>query len=295
MTAPAGGPSECPLYPLERPMRGHTLLLAVVLAYLPTTVATAAGSSHLKELHVAPAPCQAPCIGYTTSNELQNDWTFAASPSRLASNNLYPTLESDLVLAPLDRLQVLGDFIFEPVKDATPGHDHAFNDLGAFVDQLFLQAQTHGLNLQAGKIHPAFGRAWDVTPGLHSTDIPGEYELEERIGAGAAYGFKSFGLETLVQASAFTVDRTVLSESAFTNRHRTHLSDGGAGNTSGVSSLAIQLDGCLGAPAIDCYGDGDFGYELGARYQQAGRGGAGEVLGPDASSNKSHGFDGRNM
>ena len=37
-------------------------------------------------------------------------------------------------------------------------------------------------------------------------------------------------------ASLFTTDRTVLSDSAFTHRGRTALSDGGAGNAEGLAS-----------------------------------------------------------
>jgi hypothetical protein len=99
-----------------------------------------------------------------------------------------------------------------------------------------------------------------VTPGLHGDDISGNYELEERIGAEAAYAFDAFGMEHILQASAFTTDRTALSGSVFTHRPQTHLSDGGAGNTDGVSSFSVTLDGCLGASGLDCYSNGDFGY-----------------------------------
>jgi hypothetical protein len=273
-------------------MRNRVLLLSAMLIHLSYRYAAAADASqHLKELHLIPSICQAPCIEYRNSTELQNDWTFAASPSSLTSNNLYPTIETDVVIAPVDRLELVGDIIFEPVEDVAPGRNQAFNNLGAYADQLFVGFATGPVNLQAGKIHPAFGRAWDVTPGLHSTDIPGNYELEERIGAGAAYGFDAYGFQSIFQTSAFTVDRTVLSESVFTDRHRARLSDGGAGNTSGLSSLAVQLDSCLGAAAVDCYADGDFGYQLAGRYQQAGRGDAGDELGFVASANKSIAFD----
>ena len=46
--------------------------------------------------------------------------------------------------------------------------------------------------------------------------------------------------------SLYTVDTTVLSESAFTNRGRTSLDDGGAGNTESLDSFAIALDDIQG-------------------------------------------------
>ena len=146
----------------------------------------------------------APCIDYALSAELENDWVFAATPPSLRSNDLYPTLESAIILAPLSHVRLIGDFIFEPVKDPPPGRSTAFADLGAYVDQLYLEVEYGAFNLQAGKIHPSFGQAWDVAPGLHATDIPGNYELEERIGIGAAYEFDALGFDNVLQASLFT-------------------------------------------------------------------------------------------
>ena len=78
-----------------------------------------------------------------------------------------------------------------------------------------------------------------------------------------------------------------MSESLFNNRGRTSLADGGAGNTSGVSSFAISLDGCIGADADSCYDEGDVGYQLAARYQKGGVGSDGNELGFLGSLNKS--------
>jgi hypothetical protein len=71
-------------------------------------------------------------------------------------------------------------------------------------------------------------------------------------------------------ATAFTIDRTFLAGSLFTERPIPELADGGVGNTSGLSSFSLVLDGCTGAAPEDCYEDGRFGYRLGARYQRAG-------------------------
>ena len=43
-----------------------------------------------------------------------------------------------------------------------------------------------------------------------------------------------------------------------------------AGNTEGVSSFSITLDGCGGAETVDCYFDGEFGSRFGFRFQRAG-------------------------
>ncbi|MGH6937712.1 hypothetical protein [Hypericibacter sp.] len=252
-------------------MHRFVLLLGLLLMQLSIGQAVAQEAAHYKELHLTPSYCSAPCVDYELSNELENDWTFAADPSSLTSNSLYPTLEALLAVSPVDQVRFIGGFIYEPVSDATPGRNQAFTDLGLYADLLYTQFEARPFDLRAGKVHPSFGRAWDVTPGLHAQDIPGNYELEERIGVAAAYAVDAWGLEHVLQASAFTTDRTVLSESAFTHRPRTRLSDGGAGNTNGVSSFSVTLDGCMDASALNCYSEGGFGYQLAARYQRKGR------------------------
>jgi hypothetical protein len=281
-------------------IRKSALLLGAVLTQLPVATAAAQEPPHFKELHLIPSYCLAPCIDYQLSAELENDWIFAADPSSLTSNNLYPTLETVVSVAPVNHLRLVGDFIYEPVLDVSPGQSEAFNDLGLYADQLYAQLEAGPFNLQVGKIHPPFGRAWDVTPGLHGTDIADNYEVEERIGVDAAYAFDGFGIEHVLQVSAFTTDRTALSGSAFTHRPQTHLSDGGAGNTDGVSSFSVTLDGCRGASGMNCYSDGDFGYQLAGIYQKKGRDGLDEEgdsiqafdeRGLAASVNKSIAFD----
>lgn len=126
-----------------------------------------------------------------------------------------------------------------------------------------------------------------MTPGLHGTDLAENYELTERLGGGASYSFEAAGLSNRMQASAFTVDRTILSESLFSNRGRVSLDDGGAGNTKGVSSVAVALDGCLGAEVDSCYDEGSFGYQLAARYQKGGADSDGDEIGILGSLNKS--------
>jgi hypothetical protein len=159
--------------PLAILVNKSILILGALLTHLSVSHASAQEQQHLKELHLIPSYCTAPCVDYEVSNELQNDWVFSADPSSFTSNNLYPTLETVLAVAPVDHLRLVGNVIYEPVLDVTPGQSNAFNNLGLYVDQLYAQFEAGRFNLQAGKIHPPFGRAWDVTPGLHGTDIPG--------------------------------------------------------------------------------------------------------------------------
>jgi hypothetical protein len=134
--------------------------------------------------------------------------------------------------------------VIEPVRDPEPGKDRYFGDEGLYVEDLFGQYETGGFSVKGGKFTADFGRAWDIAPGIYGTDFAENYELSERIGIGAAYTFETanFGKHTL-SASTFFRDTSVLSESAFTNRGRTRLEDGGPSNTEALESFAIALNG----------------------------------------------------
>ncbi len=110
----------------------------------------------------------------------------------------------------------------------------------------------------------------EIANGVNEDSLSSDIDVDERWGIEAALAYELFGLQNSVVATAFTTDRTVLSESLFTNRGRVRLSDGGAGNTSGISSYALVFNGCSGAAAADCGDDGDFGYRLAFRHQRAG-------------------------
>lgn len=252
----------------------YALLASILCAALPATAQEI--EPKLRDLHLSPSYCMAPCLDYDLGVELEYDHLSTTGPTSPSSYSLYPTIEPIITIAPVDHLRFVGDFVYEPVLDETVGQNYIFDNLGAYVYALYAEFEFGPLNLQAGKIHPPFGEAFNYLPGLFASDIPGSYELEERIGVNAAYAFDAFGMDTVVQASAFTTDRSILSSSIFTRRPRTRLGDGGAGNTPGISSFAFTLDGCSGASALECYGNGDWGYQIAGLYQRAGRGGVDE-------------------
>lgn len=214
--------------------------------------------------------CAAPCAGYEATVELQNDWIFGADPSFLRSDVLQPTVEIDLFYAPTDYLRFVSAIITEPVVDPEPGENAVFQGIGTYVGELYAVAKADPFTARIGKFDTVFSLASEVLPGVSSTDLASAFDADERLGGEAVVGFDGFGLNHALAATAFTTDRTILSESLFTNRGRATLADGGAGNTTGLSSFAVTLDGCKGAEKPDCYQDGEFGYRLGIRYQKAG-------------------------
>src|SRR5690606_23231499 len=107
----------------------------------------------------------------------------------------------------------------ESVRDLEAGQDRWFDDLGLYVDTLHARVEHAGFSALAGKFTPGFGTAWDVTPGIYSTEFVEDYELSEMIGAGLGYEFDTGATGTVrASGSLFFADTTVLSDSLFTRR-----------------------------------------------------------------------------
>ena len=257
-------------------------------AFFAFLATTALPMAHALAADIAPSnECIGPCLEYSGTFDLKAAWVRPSDGAIGDSYLIGPSTENSFRFKATEGLSFIANIVTEPVIDAEPSENQIFSGIGSYVDVLQAQYDFGNFSIWGGKIHPAFGRAWDVTPGLHGTDIAENYELTERLGGGAAYNFEFGGLNNRLQASAFTVDRTILSESLFNNRGRTNLDDDGAGNTKGVSSVAVALDGCLGAEVDSCYDEGNFGYQLAARYQKGGVGSDGDELGFLGSLNKS--------
>lgn len=215
--------------------------------------------------------CEAPCAGYEISADLQNDWIFSGNPSSLTSNNLYPSISTDLFLAPTDAFNFVASITTEQVIDPDPGSNAIFYGTGTYVEELYAVLDADPVVFRAGKINTIFSLASEADPGINAMDIATNIDADERWGVEAVLGFEALDLRQSLAATVFTVDRTFLSNSLFNHRGTTSLTDGGAGNTSGAGSAALTLSGCKGAEPADCYDEGDFGYRLGFRYQRAGR------------------------
>ena len=214
--------------------------------------------------------CEAPCAGYEISADLQNDWIVSGNPSSLTSNNLYPSISTDLFLAPTDAFKFVASITTEQVIDPAPGSSTAFYGTGLYAEELYAVLAAGPVQLRAGKIDTIFSLMSEIDPGINAIDIATNIDADERWGVEAALGFEALDFKHSIAATAFTVDRTFLSNSLLNSRGATSLSDGGAGNVAGVGSAAITLSGCKGAEPADCYDEGDFGYRVGFRFQRAG-------------------------
>lgn len=214
--------------------------------------------------------CTAPCLAYSVIGELQDERLFLARPAENQASYLSPILGATLDFRPVDNFSMIGTVTTEAVRDPEPGNDRAFQDIGAYLEELYFEARFDPITFRIGKFSPIFGLATNEAPGFNRAEFSGDYDNEERWAAEAVMSFEASDMQHQLGASIFTVDRTALSESLFTNRGRLRLSDGGVGNTSGLSSAALTLSGCRGAETDECYADGTYGYWMGLRYQKAG-------------------------
>lgn len=211
------------------------------------------------------APANYPYIEGTLDLELGDDFVVDADDPASEINDLYFTgnLAARMHFTPILSLNV--GLTLESVQDPLPFEDRFFGDHGLYMDTLNLQAEYNGFSLVAGKFGPGFGTAWDNTPGVFGTVFAEDYELAEQIGFGLAYTFDGgdAGQHT-IGANIFYADNTFLSDSIFTRRGRTYVSDGGAGNTGALDNFSATLDGSEMAALSG------FSYHLGYRHLSAG-------------------------
>lgn len=242
-----------------------TSMLPVAVASLAIFAATAV---HAADAVVPVTPSEGskgfvPFISGELLVELENDNVFSSNDPANEFNSLYPTVELAVIFGMTEWLSANLGVTLEQVLEQDS--DNYFRDVGVFVDTLNLEFSFMDATVVAGKFAPTFGRAWDETPGLFSTELNEDYEITEMIGFGFAYPINAgnAGTHTLA-ANVFFVDTTVLSESAFTNRGRVRLADGGPANTEQLDNFSVTLDGAdiAALPGLT--------YNLGFTYLSAG-------------------------
>lgn len=207
-----------------------------------------------------------PGISGEISFEVQNDWAYHSDDKDTDVNTLTTTIEPYIVLSVTEHLAFETGLVLEQVQDPDPNDDTAFDNHGAYVEQLKVTYNRDNFGVEAGKFNPSFGVAWDLAPGVYGTDFAEDgYETAEKIGGGAHYTFEGekTGAHTLTGNTYFS-DTTFLSDSTITKRGELRESDGGVGNTEDFSSYSVTLDG------ENVAGVEGFGYHLGYRHQGAG-------------------------
>lgn len=199
--------------------------------------------------------------------ELQDDWNYRSDDRGNLNNHLYPTIEPSVTFQIAPGWSISTVAVMEPVGDPAQFENRVFEDIGLYIEDLYVEYAGERLGGQAGKLNPGFGVAWDMTPGLYGTDLAEDYETSERIGivGSWAVGQGRYGNHT-VSASTFFADTTILSESALRGRGDNREEDGGVSNTETFESFMVALNG------EDLPLPGKPGYHLSYMKQAAGRG-----------------------
>lgn len=214
-------------------------------------------------------------FSWEASIEIGADSTVKSDIPADELTDVYLTVEGAFDAAIGGGLSAFGAFTLESVTG--PTDDRAFEDLGLYVNELGLRYSFGDATVSAGKLSPAFARAWDDAPGYYGTALAEDYELAEMIGVavetplGTAAGTLSF--------AAFHADTTALSDSIFTERGQNSTAFGGAGNTGELDNFAIQWDQQLGDTAV----------WIGARHLSKGTGDLSDETGVVIGAR--HGFD----
>lgn len=200
------------------------------------------------------------------SVELEMDSTYKSDDPDAELTDTYTTTELGVDVTINRFLSAHGGFTFEPVLDPGPGKDRFFGDHGLYAEELFaILALGPSVTVFGGKFDAAFGKAWDLAPGVYGTGFAEDYELTERLGFGGSIVRENTGLGTLtLTGSLYHVDTSELSHSVFTDRGRTTLASGGVSNTEDLDSFALVLD-AEGVPAL-----GGANLHLGYRFQHQG-------------------------
>ena len=217
--------------------------------------------------HAATAADGAPSVSGEISFELQNDWNYASDSRANLNNNLSPTVEPSVTFTFSPRWSVFAHAVMEPVGSAAKFENRAFEDIGLYMADLYVEFSDERFGARAGKLNPGFGVAWDKAPGVYGTDLAEDYETSERIGIVGDWHIASGanGSHT-VSAATFFADTTFLSESAFRGRGDTRRNDGGVSNTESFKSFLIALNGEK-MPSL-----GNLGYHLSFMHQAKGAG-----------------------
>ncbi|WP_456388941.1 hypothetical protein [Profundibacter sp.] len=195
-------------------------------------------------------------VNFESDIEIGFDSTFKSDVAANELTDNYAAVNASIDFELTENLTFFTALTLESVLD--PVGNRTLGDMGFYIGELGLAFTLGGADISVGKISPAFGIAWDVTPGFYATGIAEDYELAEMIGATVdtqvGGGDLSFAL--------FYADDTVLSASMGTNRGRNTTAAGGAGNTGSLNNIALQWSKERGKTT----------YILGARYLTAGTG-----------------------
>ena len=189
--------------------------------------------------------------------ELGYDSVYDSDVAGAEVSDTYATIDFSAEYRFSDRISAFAAITAESVRPLV--QDRTFDDMGAYFSELGLRFHFDPVVISLGKISPAFGTAWDATPGFYGTSVAEDYEMFEAIGTTVDVDLAEAGTLSL---AVFYADDTRLSDSFGTRRGRTNVTAGGAGNTGKLNNVALQWSKSFDATTVT----------LGARHLKAGQG-----------------------
>jgi hypothetical protein len=181
-----------------------------------------------------------PFISIEGTAEMQFDAAFS-KPSRTTA--LFSTIEPEVTVNLSPNFHLFTHLVFEPVNDPIEGKNNVFHAQGLYAEEAYANLIFEDYGLKLGKIDPVFGYASDAAPGIYGQDFPSGYDVKGALGVIGSWandaGDGDQAVRQSVDASIFTADPSVLSESLFTNRGLFDWQDDRVGNTAGPESLAL--------------------------------------------------------
>jgi len=177
--------------------------------------------------------------------EIKNIYTYDSDDSLERVDDFEPAidLETDTRFHRLLRSHI--KLVMETTVEPAPGQGARPEQIGAYLEELWITLGSDKRYVFAGKFTPAFGTAWDELDDLRGAAFAEEdYEFTEQLGIGGHYQWDSdsFGSHTL-RVSTFFRDITALADSFPNGRARPTLDSGGPGNTGAPKSVAVALQG----------------------------------------------------
>lgn len=164
--------------------------------------------------------------------EIGYESTFDSDLPANEGDSAYASAEFNGAFALTDSLSIFGGLTFEELEDAASNTGYGF-----YFHELGLQFETGAATFRIGKLHPAFGTAWESAAGFYGAALAEDYELSEQIGALAEVDLGAAGTLSI---GVFYADDTGLSESIGFNRGRNSTAAGGPGNTGELNNAALQ-------------------------------------------------------
>ncbi|MBT5458532.1 MAG: hypothetical protein HOK82_18160 [Rhodospirillaceae bacterium] len=210
----------------------RAFVIVCTMSFLPTNVVAAQQKTF-------------PSISGSLPMEIENDWAYRSDDRANQNNDLYIKTEPEITVQIAPSWSVFAHGVLEPIGSPDQFENRVFEDLGLYLEDLYLSYDDGTFGIRAGKLNVGFGVGWDRTPGLYGTDF-GEagYEISERIGiiGSATLNSDSGGMHTL-SAGSFFQDTTLFSQSTLRGRGDTRKEDGGVSNTESFESFIVALDG----------------------------------------------------